>query len=143
MIIHVEKTFQALHCQKCGKYFKKKQRITDNLKKKHITFFSFKLKLSRFQTHFIKSKTSQEHHGFNNRNLSHKTLKDQALANMYSQYSLCKRQCAATRQHQYCQSGKLPFSCKTNISSQSNYLFSETPCIILTNPVLPGLLYQG
>ena len=33
VIIHVEKTFRALHCQKCGKYFKKKQRITEHLKK--------------------------------------------------------------------------------------------------------------
>ena len=32
VIIHVEKTFRSLHCQKCGKYFKKKQRITEHLK---------------------------------------------------------------------------------------------------------------
>ena len=56
-IINVKKIFRALHCQQSGKYFKKKI-ITEHLrKKKHIIFFSFKLKISRFQTHFIKSKT--------------------------------------------------------------------------------------
>ena len=39
VIIHVKKTFRALHCQKCGKYFKKKQRITEHLKKNINIFF--------------------------------------------------------------------------------------------------------
>ena len=40
VIIYVEKTFRELHFQKCGKYFKKKHKITENLKKKK-TFFLF------------------------------------------------------------------------------------------------------
>ena len=42
--IHVENTFRALHCQRCGKYFKKKHRIMEHLKNEHIFFLSFMLK---------------------------------------------------------------------------------------------------
>ena len=46
VIIQVEKTFRALHCQKCGKYLKKKK---NHRNIQESTFFSFKLNISRFQ----------------------------------------------------------------------------------------------
>ena len=56
VIIHVEKTFRALYYQRCGKYVKKKQENHGTLAKKEHIFV--KLKISRFQTPFTKSKTS-------------------------------------------------------------------------------------
>ena len=44
VIIHVEKTVKAFLCQRCGKYVKKKQRITEHLKKMHKQFFWFSVK---------------------------------------------------------------------------------------------------
>ena len=40
MIIHVKKTVEAQQCQKCRKYFKKKQE-SQNICKKALTFFWF------------------------------------------------------------------------------------------------------
>ena len=57
VIINVERTYRVLHGQKCGKYFKEK---TENRRTCEKAFFSFKLKISRFQTDFRKSKTSRK-----------------------------------------------------------------------------------
>ena len=51
--IHVEKTFKALHCQMCGKYLKKKQRITKHLEIRH-NFFWFSVEDIKISDIFYK-----------------------------------------------------------------------------------------
>ena len=56
MIIHVKKTVESEQCQKCRKYFKKKQE-SQNMCKKALSFFGSYSEILTFQTYFIKSKT--------------------------------------------------------------------------------------
>ena len=81
VIIQVVKTFRALHCQKCGKYFKKKTKNHRNIQES--TFFSFKLNISRFQAPVTTSKNSRNIMVFNSRILSHKTVKQLTLTMKY------------------------------------------------------------
>ena len=56
VITHVEKTFRAVKCQMCGNIFYQKVKIAKHLQKKHKLFFGFILKVSTFQTFYLKSK---------------------------------------------------------------------------------------
>ena len=58
MTIHMEKTFQVMHCQKCGKYFKKKWESWNTWEKNTwFFFFGSWLEISIFQTSFKKYKS--------------------------------------------------------------------------------------
>ena len=57
MNIHVEKTFKALQCKICGKYFQKNWELFNTCKKSPKVFFGSWSKISRFLTYFTKSKT--------------------------------------------------------------------------------------
>ena len=90
--IRVEKTFKALHCQMCGKYFKKKQRITEHLQIKLNLFFGFPVKDIKISDRFcFNTKLPRNTMGFINHNLSHKTLKHRALTK--KQYHLAPVTC--------------------------------------------------
>ena len=53
MIIHVKKTVEAYLCQKCRKYFKRKQESQNMCKKSIYFFFGSYLEISTFQKTFI------------------------------------------------------------------------------------------
>ena len=83
MIINVENTFKALHCQVYEKHFRKKNE-NQGTYAKNIHFL--KVPIQRYQDFrhiLLNPKFPRNTMGFNNYNLSHKILKHRALTKVW------------------------------------------------------------